>query len=831
MAARTKEKELRLALVCYGGVSLAIYQHGITKEILKLVRASRAYHAVKDRGAKQLPQHRYRPQLLDGAERSTEEIYFDFLKAVGGDNLDLRVIVDVIAGASSGGINGIVLARALAHDLPIDALTEVWLNDVDVANLLAPEAKPKPWHKWWVRPFVQPFIWELRRKGMLISGVDREAREKLSMFLRSRWFEPPLDGMRLSSILLDAMERMGESSEPSASLVPAGQRLDLAVTVTDYYGAERLIHLHDPPVVRESEHRQVLRFSAERLQTGGIRSDFGLDNAPALAFAARATSSYPGAFPPARVHEIDALLAARGRKWHRRAAFIDGNFAHYRAMGLDPEGVVLVDGSVLNNKPFHLAIEAIRSHTAFREVDRRVVYIDPHPKKLRPTVPGLMPGFFTTIRGALSDLPRYDPINDELVWIGELNQEVRRERAALEAVRADVAARVEQVAGAGLEKPVTAEQLRRWRLDAGRVLMEDSSLTYNQYVRLMIGEALTYLSRLVAAICGYAPSSPRARWVAAALDAWAKRQGILQRNYVIPPSATKEAELPLPMTFLVSLNLDYRYRRLYFVIHTINRYYTRLTDPEFAGVTSSVLDVFKREVYGCLEALQTREGAEFLSASCSARVRALFPRPDPEDLRPEALPDPDAFVVEHEHVLTALIEEIEREGNLVRFNEDSDSVLSSPAFHALATPCRRGLLIAYIGFVFWDIIILPMLGAQRHHKLGELGEIIVDRISPDDATTIRIGEMARSLRGADFAHFGAFLSRTARENDYLWGRLDAVDRLFDLLASASGHGVAAALDLRAFKKRAFEAVLAEEEPRLTKVPDLLARLRRIVAEL
>ena len=37
-----KEKELRFALVCFGGVSLAIYMHGICKEILKLVRASRA---------------------------------------------------------------------------------------------------------------------------------------------------------------------------------------------------------------------------------------------------------------------------------------------------------------------------------------------------------------------------------------------------------------------------------------------------------------------------------------------------------------------------------------------------------------------------------------------------------------------------------------------------------------------------------------------------------------------------------------------------------------------------------------------------------------------
>ena len=828
--ARIKEKELRLALVCYGGVSLAIYQHGITKEILKLVRASRAYHAAEGVAQKQRPAHVYAPLRRDGAEHSTEEIYFDFLKAVGGRNLDLRVIVDVIAGASSGGVNGIVLARALAHDLLIEPVTEVWLNDVDVAELLAPEAKAAPWHKWYVRPFVRPFLWELRRKELVLASVDREAREKLSMFLRSRWFEPPLDGGRLCALLLDAMERMGEPAEPTASLVPAGQRLDLAVTVTDYYGAERLIHLHDPPFVREREHRQVLRFSVERLQTGGIRSDFGFDNVPALAFAARATSSYPGAFPPARVRELDAVLAERARPWPGRSAFIDGNFAHYRAIGLDPEDVVLVDGSVLDNKPFHLAIEAVRSHTAFREVVRRVVYIDPHPKKQARAVRAVLPGFFATIRGALSDLPRYDPINDELVWIDQLNEAVRRERAALEAVRPDVAARVERIAGAALVAPVTAEQLRRWRLDAARILLEDSRLTYSQYVRLMIGEALAYLSRLVATVCGYDPNSPQARWLATALETWARRRGVIRRDYPIPPDATSEAELPLPMTFLVSLNLDYRYRRLYFVIHTINRFYPRLADPELRGVTPGTLDVFKHEVYASLEALQARENADFLSPDCCAAIRGLFPRAERGDLGPEALPDVEAFVAEHEQAMTALIDEIGRQGDFVGFNEDADAVLSSPAFHALGSVCRRGLLIAYIGFVFWDIIILPMLGARAQHKLGELGEIIVDRISPDDAMTIRHGDTA-TLRGADFAHFGAFLSRSARENDYLWGRLDGIDRLFDLLASSSGRDVSAAIDLRAFKKRAFEAVLAEEEGRLVKMRDLLARLRHVVAQL
>lgn len=42
-AAMTK-KEPRLAMAYCGGVSLAIYQHGIHREILNLVRASRLRH-------------------------------------------------------------------------------------------------------------------------------------------------------------------------------------------------------------------------------------------------------------------------------------------------------------------------------------------------------------------------------------------------------------------------------------------------------------------------------------------------------------------------------------------------------------------------------------------------------------------------------------------------------------------------------------------------------------------------------------------------------------------------------------------------------------------
>jgi predicted acylesterase/phospholipase RssA len=90
----TREKELRMALVCYGGISLAVYMHGITKEIWRLARASRAYHSGRA------------PHV-----KSTEPIYCELLREIEEQaEIRLRVLPDIIAGASAGGINGVFLA-------------------------------------------------------------------------------------------------------------------------------------------------------------------------------------------------------------------------------------------------------------------------------------------------------------------------------------------------------------------------------------------------------------------------------------------------------------------------------------------------------------------------------------------------------------------------------------------------------------------------------------------------------------------------------------------------------------------------------------------------
>src|SRR5262249_8968564 len=158
-----------------------------------------------------------------------------------------------------------------------------------------------------------------------------------------------------------------------------------------------------PPVVHEREHRHVLHFGFRR-HGGGADSDFALADAPALTFAARATSSLPGAFPPARVVEIDAPVPAPRPAWPRRAGFLAHNFEAYARVDVDAASVPFVDGSVLNSRPFSAAINAIRGRPAFREVDRRLVYVDPSPASAGMPAHHRMPGFFTTLKSALSDI-------------------------------------------------------------------------------------------------------------------------------------------------------------------------------------------------------------------------------------------------------------------------------------------------------------------------------------------------------------------------------------------------------------------------------------------
>src|SRR5690606_8559941 len=118
--------------------------------------------------------------------------------------------------------------------------------------------------------------------------------------------------------------------------------------------------------------------------------------------------------------------------------------------------------------PFRPCMEALRSRPARREVDRRFVYIDPLPgmRSVRLTSTGetAAPGFFATIFGAMSDIPREQPIRDNLDSIERRSERIRRTRRIIAAMRPQVEAAIEKAFGsAWFLASASPARLKSWR--------------------------------------------------------------------------------------------------------------------------------------------------------------------------------------------------------------------------------------------------------------------------------------------------------------------------------------------------------------------------------
>jgi hypothetical protein len=158
--------------------------------------------------------------------------------------------------------------------------------------------------------------------------------------------------------------------------------------------------------------------------------------------------------------------------------------------------------------------------------------------------------------------------------------------------------------------------------------------------------------------------------------------------------------------------------------------------------------------------------------------------------------------------------------------DEEVEVRLAEALEAMPKPLRRRMLLAYLGFPYFDITSLPLLPEEG---LTEFDPVKVDRISPDDATSIRKGGTAACLRGVEFFNFGAFFSRAYRENDYLWGRLHGAERMIDLVTSTLDKAMAPD-EIARFKREAFLVILGEEEPRLKADPALVQTIRTEVTD-
>ncbi|WP_010185842.1 patatin-like protein [Sphingomonas sp. PAMC 26605] len=761
-----REKELRLALVCYGGISLAVYMHGITKEIWRIARASRAYHA--------------NDATPGTGSESVYRALFEEIEAETG--LKLRVLVDIIAGASAGGMNGIFLGQAISTGQSLEPLTQLWLDSADIEALIDPRQKPT--HRF-TKVWALPLAWMAgRRDGEDIEqtvepGEREEVRAKLSHFIRSRWFEPPFGGELFTGLILDALAAMAASPrEPR--LLPPGQPLDLFVTVTDFRGHPERLTLHSPAEVMETEHRVIVPFSDH-----GLAGETLADPAE-LAFAGRATSSFPGAFPPFMVGELDRVLEERKLRWPGRAAFLKRILPRQFAVNA-ADSAVLIDGSVLNNAPFQPAIDALRERPARRQVDRRFVYIDPNPRGalVFGTTRSTSPGFFQTIIGAVTELPRAQPIRDNLEQITARSRQIERMRAIIAGIRPEVEKQVEGLFGYTLflDSP-TASRLATWRRRAQTAAAKNAGYGYAAYGHLKINGVVEGITDLLHHAGGEGGGQ---RWRAIRAQVLA---AVSARGFDDMQSSFARGASPATIGFLRTFDLGFRLRRLRLLAR-------RLTDLEG--------DQPEAEIAGVREAIY-ESLAEYLERKRTDRYGALSEAV--QALRDDAGP-----------LLDALGEALDLQALDVRTEERL-----AAAFAGLSREIKRPLLLTYLGFPYFDVATLPLLQGEG---LDEFDPIKVDRICPDDATSIRSGGAEASLKGIQFNSFGAFFSRAYRENDYLWGRLHGADRMIDIVLSALEPSMTLKPGRAAtIKRAAFLAILDEEADKLTAIPGLFETLRR-----
>jgi patatin-related protein len=323
------EHEIRFALVMNGGVSLAVWMGGVTHE-LDLIR-----RATADGGGP--PSREY--------DQPVAARWKTLMRPDGGVD-QRRLVIDVVAGTSAGGLNGSMLATVIANGTTLDPAP----SPVDAGNGAAagsdqPEVRG-PWlrQRWSVLGALEV--------GKLLPADDTSTKP-----------ESVLNGAYFLDQLGELLHALAESgSADSASTVtlftPAsglGRQMFLARDAAD-----------EPFEV--ADHRFLYKFSNEHprvYEGGGNRFSTSADapnpfaDTATLARASRASASFPAAFAPVR--ESPEMLSRPPRERPRT----------------DQPESWLVDGGVLDNAPFGPVLDVVARRPVGTRATRYVVYVVP----------------------------------------------------------------------------------------------------------------------------------------------------------------------------------------------------------------------------------------------------------------------------------------------------------------------------------------------------------------------------------------------------------------------------------------------------------------------
>jgi patatin-related protein len=536
------EREVRFAVVVYGGVSLAVYMNGVTQEMLHLVRSTHeepehlsklekvylrlaclvgepARESKADDQGKSLSADDCKKEVHYTAKRPSRADWTHFalekfkkhLSPSGADSKaqtgrdgpepasagtkawltdeelkypTTKFVVDILAGTSAGGINAIYLAKALTTGASLNGLAKLWITAADLSKLLNDGKVDPKSLKQTPPPSLLNSPWMYLQLLRVLNAMSKEANAR--------------------GVYCGSNDR---------SMVEA---LDLYCTTTDLNGLPVLLPLTDKGV-RERRYKSDFHFR-RRPGNGSGRNDLSEDMDPFLAFAARCTSSFPIAFEPMMLEDVAKIV---DRKDPEFADYYSGNqgkdlkttifgaktvvaelaaaaaFENTCPIYLDKaagqqvsfDKRAFADGGYLHNKPFSYAIETLKRRSSTVPVDRKLMYLEPEPEafsKLDQSVPRDADGKVMRQNAiqngldALLVLPRYQTIREDIQSVVEWNSNISRLRRVIE----DLQDGVERVA-VDLTDP---EKYAAWQ----------RSLEYSNYLRLRLSGAADQVAALLA---------------------------------------------------------------------------------------------------------------------------------------------------------------------------------------------------------------------------------------------------------------------------------------------------------------------------------------------
>jgi patatin-related protein len=834
MAADTSETvELRLALVCYGGVSLAIYMSGITREMQELVTGSAARLAPEP--AEPGGTASVYGRLIEQLERAA---------AGRGDPQRVRVGVDVVAGTSAGGINGICLTRALDGDYGQEAIRDFWITEGDFGKLLDPgvralltavrceavdlEGIAAPLDKL-LGP--QP---ERRRSWLTSNAAARlfrraravvRLRGPVTTFVRHAP-RSALSGDLMCTLTWKALNGMTRHDRAAALELVFADGIDLAVTATEFAGHYDAVPLSHQLVFDEA-HRHVFRVHGAG--AGSLDPDVGM-----LAFAARSTASFPGAFAPVSLDHFRRLLGPDGARpeWPPIVARYLERYDGDDEAG----GRRFVDGGVLDNMPFDAAIAAIRSRTSPSEVRRALVYVEPSPTVVEHAgalelrdLPFPASNVLAETFRSVSTIPLSQTMGDQVSKLRRRNTDVDELRSVIEQSFDGVRDRVTaEAAAAGAPNPLdggTPDVDGSWWRSVAEKLHASDDIGPT-YTRIKLSSVVNGLAALVADAARYPADSLQRELVRAVLRRAAVAEGLLPLVGAETPAGEVTAK---QVDFLRAFDIEYERRRVAFVRDGIAWMYAGGADAP----TRAELGAVKAVVAERAAALDAASAAVAAATEITRAAADVFAPGNLEALLPPAEDRPgwdadaalDAFVSRHAAGLRNLqTRAAETLGARMHdFGRTTFELLSKALAGCSATAARRDLLVRHIGFPLWDAITFPI--AVQRGVTERDGQIEIRRISPLETSAVTPPEGAPKLYGTGVHHFGAFFEERFRQNDYLWGRLDGCCQLVDLIVRRMlPADEADAFDAAPYARDACRAALQQEWQRLDKVRDLAANV-------